>query len=94
MDTALVLAGVAILAIAVTYFEVKGHKKRIRECLSEKGAADISVSWQWAWGDQSNNIYTVDYTNRQGRRCQATCKVAQFFSLSARDIYWSEPPEV
>jgi hypothetical protein len=94
MDTVLALAGFVILVIGVTYFEVKGHKKRIRECLSAKGATDIEVSWQWAWSDQSNNIYTVDYTNRQGRRCQATCKVAQFFSLSSGDIYWSEPPNV
>ena len=94
MDTLLVLAGIVLLVIAVTYFEVRSHKKRIRKILSDKGATDIDISWQWAWADRSNNIYTVDYTNRQGQRCEAACKVAHFFSLSDGDIYWSEPPEV
>jgi hypothetical protein len=90
MDTLLALAGIAIFAIAVTYFEAKSHKKRIRACMSERGATDIAVSWQWAWGDKLNSIYTVDYTNRKDERCQIICKVAHF----SGDIYWSEPPEV
>ncbi len=94
MDTFLLLAGFVLLVIVITYFEVRSHKKCIRKILSDKGATEIAVSWQWAWADRSNNIYAVEYTNRQGQRCQATCKVTRFFSLSDGDIYWSEPPEV
>lgn len=94
MDTFLVLAGFVILVIVIPYFEIKSHKKRIRNCLTEKGATNIDVSWQLTRGDRSNNSYTVDYTNRQGQNCRITCKVARFFSLSDGDIYWSEPPEV
>ena len=91
----LALAGLVFLVIVFTYFEVKGNNEYIREILSRKGATSINVSWQWAWGDQSNNTYTVDYTNRQGQRRQTTCKITKFFTVTNGDIiYWSEPPEV
>ncbi len=95
--TVMILLGIAVFicfSIALTAWEVRAHCNRIRECLSERGATEIDVSWQWAKGDRSNNGYIVGYTNRQGKRCQAACKVARFFTLSNGDIYWSEPPEV
>ncbi|HTP11858.1 MAG TPA: hypothetical protein VMP08_26570 [Anaerolineae bacterium] len=94
MDTLLVLAGIVLLAITSTYFGVKSHKRRIREILSEKGATDIEVSWQWNWGDRANSVYTVVYTNRQDQRRDTICKVGRSFSLSGGVIYWVEPPEV
>ncbi len=94
MDAILVLAGIVFLIGILTYFDVKNCKKRIRKILSDKGATDINVSWQWIESDSRNNVYAVAYSNKAGKWCQISCKVAHFYTLSNGDIYWSEPPEV
>ncbi len=90
MDILLSVVVIVSLLGAIAYSNVKSHKKLIRKILSDKGATGIDVKWEWAWGDRSNSLYTVDYTNRQGQRRQTTCKVGGF----SEDVYWSEPPEV
>ncbi len=89
-DTAGLLIVATVIVIGFTYFEVKSNKRSIRDTLIEKGATDVTVAWQWAWGDRSNQVYTAEYTNRLGRRCQITCKVGGW----GGEIYWSEPLEV
>jgi hypothetical protein len=89
MEIALLVFGVAALAIILRLVAGSMDRTRIAAYVRDRGGRVLDCRWTpfgrgW-FGEKSDRIYTVRYVDADGAEHRATCKTSLFTG-----VYWTE----
>ena len=91
MDQGLMIIGLILFMVAISYWESLRNKAQITEHLQAKGASDIVIVWNWLSGDRGGQSFDVEYIDQRGDYCQTRCR-ARSYVWGDGEIYWRDPP--